>query len=177
IMISHRLDEVFAVCDRITVMRNGATITAADIADTTREEVVHNMVGDVAAPVRGNRADTGSAQVTLEARNRTNFRVSGVSFKAHRGEILGLAGLQGQGQSALLQGLFGARPFTSGELAFEGNSLSIKRPGQAVRQGFAYVSGDRARDAALGGRSIFENLVSALTVRERLEIVNPGKLK
>ncbi|WP_332711726.1 sugar ABC transporter ATP-binding protein [Pelagibacterium mangrovi] len=177
IMISHRLDEVFAVCDRITVMRNGATITAADIADTTREEVVHNMVGDVAAPVRGNRTENASAQVTLEARNLTNFRVSGVSLKAHRGEILGLAGLQGQGQSALLQGLFGARPFTSGELAFEGNQLSIKRPGQAVRHGFAYVSGDRARDAALGGRSIFENLVSALTVRERLKIVDPGKLK
>ncbi|WMT86623.1 sugar ABC transporter ATP-binding protein [Pelagibacterium sp. 26DY04] len=177
IMISHRLDEVFAVCDRITVMRNGATITSVDTAATTREEVVHNMVGDVTAPARRDRSAEPAGEVTLEVRNLRNFRVSNVSLKAHRGEILGLAGLQGQGQSALLQGLFGARPFTEGELRFEGRALSIKRPGQAVREGFAYVSGDRARDAALGGRSIFENLVSALTVRERLKIVNPGTLK
>ena len=176
IMISHRLDEVFAVCDRITVMRNGATITAVDTASTTREEIVHHMIGDVAAPAQRERG-AAAGEVTLEIRNASNFRVSNVSLKAHRGEILGLAGLQGQGQSALLQGLFGARPFTSGELTFETRQLSIRRPGQAVREGFAYVSGDRARDAALGGRSIFENLVSALTVRERLKIVNPGVLK
>ena len=177
IMISHRLDEVFAVCDRITVMRNGVTVTAADTAATTREEVVHNMVGDVQAPARHNRLDEATAPVALEVRDLSNFRVSGVSLKAHRGEILGLAGLQGQGQSALLQGLFGARPFTEGEVIFEDRPLSIRRPGQAVREGFAYVSGDRGRDAALSGRSIFENLVSALTVRERLKLVNPAKLK
>lgn len=177
IMISHRLDEVFAVCDRVTVMRNGATINTNDTAATTRDDVVRDMIGDVHAPAPRNRMIGPDAEIVLGLKSASNFRVSSVSLSARKGEILGLAGLQGQGQSALLQGIFGARPFTEGEVAFNGKPLTIKRPGQAVRQGIAYVSGDRGRDAALGGRSIFENLVSALTVRERLKIVDPTKLK
>lgn len=176
IMISHRLDEVFAVCDRITVMRNGATITDLDTAATTREAVVHDMVGDVraAAPKSAAVADGSPALIVSDARNG-NLR--GVSFEARRGEILGLAGLQGQGQSALLKSLFGSEPLTSGTIAFEGTSLAIRMPSHAVMNGFAYVSGDRGRDASFQGRSIFENIVAALAVRNRLKIIRPANLK
>ncbi|WP_197504081.1 ATP-binding cassette domain-containing protein [Ketogulonicigenium vulgare] len=175
IMISHRLDEVFAVCDRITVMRNGKTVAALETAQTNRDEVVHHMVGDVPAPPP--RTAGRASEVTLKVSGATNARLRGVSFEAHRGEILGLAGLQGQGQSALLQGLFGAMPFSSGSVAHGGKQLSLRAPGQAVHQGFAYISGDRGRDASFGGRSIFENLVAATTVREKKLLVNHRSLR
>ncbi|MFN6983649.1 MAG: sugar ABC transporter ATP-binding protein [Rhizobium oryzihabitans] len=167
IMISHRLDEVFAVCDRITVMRNGAT---------TREAVVHDMVGDVrAAPARQQgRAD---AAPSLKVTDVAGEGVRGVTLEAYPGEIVGLAGLQGQGQSALLKGLFGASPFAAGQIQFEGRDVVIGKPSQAVHNGFAYVSGDRGRDASLQGRSIFENLVAALMVREKMRLVRPATLK
>lgn len=177
IMISHRLDEVFAVCDRITVMRNGATIVSLETAETTREAVVRHMVGEVGA-VATRRKPADAAEVpALKVSGAANARLAEASFSARKGEILGLAGLQGQGQSALLQGLFGALPFTAGSVTFEGRALDLRRPGHAVREGFAYVSGDRGRDAAFGGRSIFENLVAALNRREGRILINPGELR
>ncbi|MBD9388837.1 sugar ABC transporter ATP-binding protein [Agrobacterium sp. AGB01] len=176
IMISHRLDEVFAVCDRITVMRNGATISELDTSTTTREAVVHDMVGDVrAAPAR--QQGRLAAPASLKVEDATSTGVRGVTLEAYPGEILGLAGLQGQGQSALLKGLFGANPFTSGDVQFAGQKVTIAKPAQAVHNGFAYVSGDRGRDASLQGRSIFENLVAALMVREKKKLIRPASLK
>ncbi|GHC70380.1 sugar ABC transporter ATP-binding protein [Limoniibacter endophyticus] len=177
IMISHRLDEVFAVCDRITVMRNGATVAALNAAETTRDIVVGHMIGQLAHDAPPSRTGEVEGDVALRLLEVSNARVRGISFEARKGEIVGLAGLQGQGQSAVLQGLFGSLPFSSGSIAFEGKKIVLARPGQAVRNGFAYVSGDRARDAALQGRSIFENLIAALTVREGKKIVSPSSLK
>ncbi|MBM7321684.1 sugar ABC transporter ATP-binding protein, partial [Agrobacterium sp. S2] len=97
--------------------------------------------------------------------------------EAYPGEIVGLAGLQGQGQSALLKGLFGATPFATGQTWFDGREITIGKPSHAVHNGFAYVSGDRGRDASLQGRSIFENLVAALMVREKMRLVRPATLK
>lgn len=176
IMISHRLDEVFAVCDRATIMRNGATIAERTIADTTREAIVHDMVGEVrVAEARPERESLSAPSLTVKAAQNSGVR--GVEFQACSGEILGLAGLQGQGQSALLRGLFGADPLVSGDIGFEGRAVSIRKPADAVMNGFAYVSGDRGRDGALQGRSIFENLVAALAVRKRLQVIRPGALK
>lgn len=176
IMISHRLDEVFAVCDRITVMRNGATITERDTAATTREAVVHDMVGEVRAAAAKTPLRV-SQSPALRVNDAVNGAVRGVTFDAYAGEILGLAGLQGQGQSALLKGLFGSEVFSSGTIEFENTKLDIRKPANAVFNGFAYVSGDRGRDAAFQGRSIFENLVAALTVREKMKLVRPASLK
>lgn len=176
IMISHRLDEVFAVCDRITVMRNGATVAELKTTETSREAVVHEMVGEVrAASARTENRDVADPSlVVVDARNGG---LRGVSFSAHPGEILGLAGLQGQGQSALLRGLFGSEPFSQGTLTFEGRQVQHRRPADGVMNGAAYVSGDRGRDAAFPGRSIFENIVAALAVRKRMKIIRPARLK
>lgn len=176
ILISHRLDEVFAVSDRITVMRNGATVAEFETAATSRAAVVEAMVGHVreAAP-RSGEAVAAAPSLVLDAVSGPGAR--GVSLAARPGEILGLAGLQGQGQSALLKGLFGYQPFTGGTVDYRGERLAIVRPAQAVRHGFAYISGDRGRDAALPGRSIFENLIAALIVREKKFLLRPGELE
>jgi ribose transport system ATP-binding protein len=180
IMISHRLDEVFDISDRITVMRNGQTTAELETAAITQSEVVMHMIGkstDSTAP----RQPLASSlppqrEPRLVARNLSSSRLKNISLELRPGEIVGLGGLQGQGQSALLQSLFGALPIDIGNISLDGQPISLTRPGVAIRNGFAYVSGDRARDAALAGRSIFENLVVALIMRERRSLIPRGSL-
>lgn len=177
LMISHRLDEVFAVSDRITVMRGGVTVAELVTAETDRDAVVRHMVGDARIhPVTSRRQPPADAAPRLTAAGVTNARVRGVSLQLKPGEIVGLGGLQGQGQSALLQGLFGALPFTAGAVTIADEPVAVTTTAQAIRRGLAYVSGDRGRDAALTGRSIFENLVAALLVREKRRLVRPAEL-
>jgi ribose transport system ATP-binding protein len=179
ILITHRMDEVFAISDRITVMRNGESVASYATPETSRNEVVHAMVGDTSAlaerTARPARAPGKAPLLTVE--NVTSRRLAGVSFTLAPGEILGLGGLQGQGQSALLQGLFGAQPFASGTVRRGDRPVALRRPAQAMREGFAYVSGDRGRDAALHGRSIFENVAAASLAREGGLLVRPRALK
>lgn len=178
IFISHRMDEIFEIADRITVMRNGATVASYATAKTDRDTVVHAMVGEVTIHDRVARdapAATGTPRLML--RNAQSRRLNDVSLTLRPGEILGLGGLQGQGQSSLLQGLFGALPFSAGTIEIDGKPVAIKTPADAIRNGLAYVSGDRGRDAAFHGRSIFENIAAASLVKERRAVFWPSNLK
>lgn len=177
IMISHRLDEVFAVCDRITVMRNGATVAALDVSATDRAAVVQHMVGQVDLPPKPVRAAGRSGPPLLALDSLSGARFRDVSLEIRPGEVVGLAGLQGQGQSALLRGLFGAEPVLGGAMSLDGVDTGIRRPGDAVRRGIAYVSGDRGRDAALHGRSIFENVVAGILSRETVRVLRAKPLR
>lgn len=177
IFISHRMDEIFAICDRITVMRNGATVASFTTAATTRDAVVHAMVGEVSILERVQRNITPNPTPRLVAEGLASRRLDNVSFTVQPGEILGLGGLQGQGQSAVLRGLFGADPLTGGRVLIDGRPAGVKKPADGIRAGLAYVSGDRGRDAAYHGRSIFENIVSASLVKERRAFIWPANMK
>lgn len=176
VFISHRLDEVFAICDRITVMRNGETVAEVATTDVTQEDVVRLMIGDIRrAEKRVGPTDPGRNPI-LEIAHVGGGRLRDVSLAITPGEIVGLGGLQGQGQSALLRGLFGIHQLRGGSLRLDGQDVRIRRPSQAVSRGLAYVSGDRVADSVLPGRSIFENLVAAVLVRERRFLVRVGSL-
>jgi len=176
VFISHRLDEVFAICDRITVMRNGETVAEVATADVTQEDVVRLMIGDIRrAEKRLGQSDPGRDPI-LEIAHVGGGRLRDVSLAIAPGEIVGLGGLQGQGQSALLRGLFGIHQLRGGSLRLDGQDVRIRRPSHAVSRGLAYVSGDRVADSVLPGRSIFENLVAAVLVRERRFLVRVGSL-
>ncbi len=180
ILISHRMNEVFAIADRITVMRNGATVADLVTAETDRDTVVRLMVGETyqrAGEREKPPVGTWTVPPVLEAANLAGPRTHDVSLAVRPGEILGLGGLQGQGQSRLLRGLFAAEPFSGGTIRLGGRPVALRSPREAVRQGLAYVSGDRGRDAALHGRSIFENVASAAIVSEGRTIVSPARLK
>jgi ribose transport system ATP-binding protein len=177
IFISHRMDEVFAISDRITVMRNGATVASFGTAETNRDAVVHAMVGELAVHERKAASIRIAGEPRLVVQNLTSRRLHGLSFALHRGEILGLGGLQGQGQSSTLRGLFGADPLSGGSIQLDGAPLHIRKPADAIRAGFAYLSGDRGRDAAFHGRSIFENVAAASLVKEAHRLVWPARLK
>lgn len=172
IFTSHRLDEIFAVCNRATVLRNGRTIGTVELADTTQADLVRMMTGHAAdealAPPPPHEEPAAERPAVLSVRNLATAKLKDVSFDVHAGEILGLGGLQGQGQSELLAALFGAEPIGSGTVSLEGQPLKLHRPGQAVRAGIAFVPGNRGRQGLLGARPILENLAVPSMARRAL---------
>jgi rhamnose transport system ATP-binding protein len=146
IYISHRLDEVLAIADRVTVLRDGRTVTTRPAAGLTAKELVSFMVGDELPEPAVHQRGRG-AQPALEARGLTS-RTAGirdVSFVLTRGEILGLAGLVGSGRTQLAETLFGVTPADTGELLVAGRPRRIASPRDAIQAGLAYVPEDRRR--------------------------------
>jgi len=171
IFISHRMDEVFAIADRITVMRNGATVTTARAAETTRDELVKAMVGAEQASATQPTRHRPVAQPVLTVADFSAGKLAHVSFALRRGEILGLGGLHGQGQSDLLRALYGVIPVRAGAVEIAGRRFQPKRPITAMRRSMAYVSGDRAKNGVMASRPIFENLVVSVLARNRGRVV------
>jgi ribose transport system ATP-binding protein len=177
IFITHRMDEMFEIADRVTVMRNGLTVMTCTTAETTRERVVEAMVGTAIETHAQRRQHAPGDRIALEVENLHAGKLSGITLKLRRGEILGLGGLHRQGQSELLRALFGARPIESGSVRVNGELVTLKGPRAAMRRSMAYVSGDRARHGVLAIRPIFENLVLSLLARDRRMIVRQGSLE
>jgi ribose transport system ATP-binding protein len=159
VIITHRMEELFAVADRATVLRNGMVVGKLEMCQTSREQIVELMTGEAQhareRSVRG--SSTGKTLVQLELRHSGKLR--DITLELHAGEIVGLGGLQGQGQSELLLTLFGAIPLETGTLTLEGQTRRFRHPAEAMRARLAYVPGDRNREGLLGGRPIMENLM------------------
>ena len=146
IYISHRLEELKAIADRVTVMRDGKTIETLPIADASRDKVISLMVGRVIYESAPEIPENPSEEVVLEVRNLNRGRaLRDVSFKLRKGEILGFAGLMGAGRTEAARVIFGADPMDSGEIYVNGKLVQIKSPQDAVRQSIGYLSEDRKR--------------------------------
>ncbi|WP_210505547.1 sugar ABC transporter ATP-binding protein [Naasia sp. SYSU D00057] len=166
VFVSHRLEEVMTICDRATILRTGRTVATLTIAETSESELVRTMVGDVAQAER--RAELARTDdMVLRVRGLTAPGVSDVDLDVHRGEILGLGGLQGQGQSELLLALFGATPIRAGEIELNGRRVANTSVVKATGNGFALVPGDRGSQGLFMQRAIQENL-SIVSLRRRL---------
>ncbi len=158
IYISHRLDEVFAIADRITVLRDGETIATRATREVERGELIRLMVGrelDAVFPKRS----VATADVALALHEVTN-RAAGVhdvSLSVRRGEILGLAGLVGSGRTQLAEILFGLTPAESGEIRVQGAAVRITSPADAIRVGIGYVPEDRRQHGVVLDMSIAAN--------------------
>lgn len=158
--ISHRLEEIFAVCDRVTVLRDGRHAGTLDVGACTSAEVVGLMTGrDVAAAPDQHPPAPGAAllQVT-ELRTR---RLRGLSFSLAQGEVLGLYGLKGSGRAALARALFGLEARTGGALHVGGAAVAIRRPRDAIRLGLAYAGRDRKQSGLIPNLDVGENLTIA----------------
>ena len=159
IFISHRMEEVFSIADQASVLRSGKTVGTADLKETTEEELVGLMIEGGSAPGRAEkRAEASGRTALLETENLRSSVLEGISLELREGEILGLGGLQGQGQPDLLLALFGAVPHW-GTVRLVGEDVRISHPRQAMRRGLAYVPGDRGGEGLLPIRSILENLL------------------
>jgi ribose transport system ATP-binding protein len=144
IYISHRLEELKQITDRITVMRDGRYIDTVDTKETPTDTIINMMVGRTILQATPEVPENASQEVVLEARNLNRGRtVKDVSFVLKKGEILGFAGLMGAGRTEVARAIFGADVIDSGEIYIHGEQVKIKSPGDAVKNGIAYLSEDR----------------------------------
>ena len=146
IYISHRLEEVFDLCDRATVLRDGAKVATVPVAGMTTEKLVALMVGRDLPPVQRVRALDGSP-VVLEVAGLSGKRYEDVSFSVRQGEILGLYGLVGAGRTDVMRGIFGADPVTAGHVAIEGRRIVPSSCGQMIQAGVGLVCEDRKSES------------------------------
>lgn len=162
VYISHRMDELHRVCDRITVMRDGRYIATTPAQRITTDQIIAQMVGREIYESHHPHGDTSKNETVLEAAHLTRGRaVRDVSFELHKGEILGFAGLMGAGRTETMRLIFGADPLEGGEIRVNGKKALIRQPRDAVRYGIGYLSEDRKRFGLALGMSVKVNTVMA----------------
>ena len=161
VYISHRLEEILAIADRITVLRDGETVAVRNAADVSQPELIQLMVGRSIASVYPKR-EVPIGDVALEVRGLDNPHAGlrGISFEVRRGEILGFAGLVGSGRTELAQTLFGLTP-VSADVLLDGRSVRIDSPGDAIRNGIAYLPEDRRQHGVILDMPIAQNITMA----------------
>jgi ribose transport system ATP-binding protein len=162
VYISHRLDELADIADRVTVLRDGRTISTDDFAATTVEQVVSHMVGRALDDVFPERHSRPTTEVLLKVSDLTRKDVFGpVGFELRRGEILGFSGLMGSGRTEVARAVFGADPTDAGRVELNGHLLSIRSPIDAIRHGIAYLSEDRKGNGLALQMSVAQNVTLA----------------
>lgn len=159
VFISHKLDEVFAVCDEVTVLRDGEYIGSSPIHDITRDKLISMMVGREVKDIYPPLSKAGRDRL-LEVRNLTSEGVfHNISLTLNKGEILGFAGMMGAGRSEIVRAIFGLDRFDSGNILLEGKPIRIRSVEDAIRSGIAMVTEDRSIYGFVGVRSIRDNVV------------------
>ena len=165
IYISHRLDELFEICDRVSILRDGKYIDTVNIADTDKQGLIKLMVGRELSenyPVKDNKP---SDEVVLEVNNLSGNGVRDISFQLHRGEILGFAGLVGAGRTELMHLIYGAAGIEAGTVTMNGQQLSIRTPSDAMKAGIGLIPEDRKWQGCFLDKPIFWN-VSISNIKE-----------
>ena len=163
IYISHRMDEITRISDRVTVMRDGEYVDTVDTASVTKDDIVKMMVGRVIYGEQKAASEVApDAPVVLEVKNlNAGKEVKNVDFNLRKGEILGFAGLMGAGRTEVARALYGADPRQTGEIYINGELVNIKTPEQAVKHGICYLSEDRKRYGLMLDKSVTENTTIA----------------
>jgi ribose transport system ATP-binding protein len=164
IFISHRLREVFDIADKITVLKDGQLIKTVIKTDVNPSDVIFLMVGrtlDHYFPPLGAPEDFG--EVVLKVTNASNQILSDINFELRRGEVLGVAGLQGSGRTELAQSLFGVMPFKEGNMELHGKAIAVKNPAKAIKNKMGFVTEDRKSEGLASRQPIRDNML--LTVR------------
>lgn len=180
VYISHRLEELKQISDRITVMRDGRYVGTEDAAAIPIERIISMMVGRTIYESAPEVPEHPSEEIVLEARNLNRGNViRDVSFKLKKGEILGFAGLMGAGRTEVARAVFGADPLDSGEIYVHGKKANIKHPRDAVRYGIGYLSEDRKRYGLAVGLDVEANIVLAAFEKflGKLGVVNSNKTR
>ncbi len=164
IYISHRMDEIKTISDRITVMRDGEYVGTVDTDSVTKDEIINMMIGRVVYEDPKTHSEVPEdAETVLEVKNLTSGNLfKNVSFKLRKGEVLGFSGLMGAGRTEVARAIFGADPIDSGEIYVNGKPVSIKSPKDAVNLGIGYLSEDRTirADARQIGRGEYRACVA-----------------
>lgn len=179
VYISHRMDEIKVITDRVTVMRDGTYVGTLITKDCTKDDIINMMVGRVIyEDPKTESSVPKDAPVVLKVENLNAGRmVQDVSFELHKGEILGFSGLMGAGRTETARAIFGADPKTSGNIYINGQKVEINSPQDAVECGIGYLSEDRKRFGIVVQKSVaenstmaaLENFVSGLFINKKSE--------
>lgn len=178
IVISHKMEEITEVGDKVTIMRSGSLVGTVNVADATGDKIIHMMVGDKDLLKRKRTSDQlADAEPVLEVVNLNSSILRNVSFNLRYGEILGLGGLQGQGQSEVLLSLFGSHPCEMETIKIDGEEVSIRSTIEAMRHSLGYISGDRKKAGVFLTRPIFENLVLCHLIKDKRRLFSKNRLR
>jgi ribose transport system ATP-binding protein len=172
VYISHRLKEIFEICDDVTILRDGQFIAEKSVSEIDEDMLIEMMVGrklEEQYPY----LDSNNGQVILKVNDVENEFVHGVSFELKKGEILGVAGLMGAGRTELAKSLFGHYKIRSGNVQLDGHAVILKSEKHAIESGITYVSEDRKKDGLVLGMSVKENMsMSALKRLAKSGVIN-----
>lgn len=164
IYISHRLDEIFEIGDRVTVMRDGKHVATNAVCDVTREDIIRMMVGrELTEEYPKEFFDRGAERLRVEGLSRAGA-FEEVSFSLHTGEIVGLTGLVGAGRTEVARAIFGADRKSAGQIVLDGQPVEVRTPQDAIRYGIGLLTEDRKN----------QGLVLGMTVRENTTLANLG---
>jgi ribose transport system ATP-binding protein len=164
IYISHRLEEIFEICDRVSVLRDGEYVVTKDIKTTNREELVSYMVGRTLGEDYP-EITTNADEIVLEVNNISNSKLSDISFNLKKGEILGFGGLVGAGRTELGMAIFGSDSIDGGEIVLKGKKANIKSPLAAIKKGIGLLPEDRKQHGLLLELSIKNNITLGILDR------------
>ncbi|BCS89800.1 ribose ABC transporter ATP-binding protein RbsA [Pseudodesulfovibrio sediminis] len=157
VYISHRLKEIFAICDDVTVLRDGQYISESDVSDITEDQLIEMMVGR-RLEEQFPRVYVEPGPTSLEVKHLSGPCLKDISLAVREGEILGISGLMGAGRTELMKALFGAYPVEGGVISMFGEEVRIASPQDALEAGIAYISEDRKADGLILGLSVKENM-------------------
>jgi ribose transport system ATP-binding protein len=175
IYITHRLEEVFQIADRVTVLKDGLLVDSASVRYYTRDKLVHQMVGrefDHYFPPKAGVDDIGETILDVSDLD-AGKELHDISFKINRGEVVGFAGLEGSGRTKLARVLFGADKFDNGRITLYGSKVRFRSPVDAIRSGFGLISEDRKKEGLILSMSLKPNVaLPSLGARQFFGLIN-----
>ncbi|MDB5055817.1 MAG: hypothetical protein JWM44_3867 [Bacilli bacterium] len=168
ILITHRMEEIFQICDEAVVLKDGRMTKTEKVSNLTRDDLIQAMVGrEVTQTFPPKRSLGTPCEPMLILKGiRDGHKLYDINLEVPKGMIIGIGGLEGQGQRQLARGLFGIDPFSEGEFILEGERITLRSPNQAMKRGFAYIPDDRKA----------EGLILPLSVRENMSLLNFDKI-
>ncbi|MDO5111531.1 MAG: sugar ABC transporter ATP-binding protein [Clostridia bacterium] len=177
IYISHRMEEIFEICDRVSVFRDGTYVGARDMDGVTREELIHLMVGRKVTSVFP-KVDCPIGDEVFRVEGLCGNGFEDISFTVHAGEIVGLSGLVGSGRSETVRAIFGLDPIKKGKMFLNGKEINIKNPRSAIKKDICMVNEDRKAYGLCLFRSLRENIsLPTLPDRQRKPLINQQREK
>lgn len=159
VYISHRMEEIFEICDVITVMRDGISVDTKDISETNYDEIVKKMVGREITDYYPNKTNKIREKIfEVQNLNRKGL-FSDINFYVHSGEILGFSGLMGSGRTEIMRAIFGLDKLSSGKILLNNKVLEIKTPADAIKNGIGFITEDRKDEGLILNESINDNII------------------
>jgi len=172
IYVTHRMNEIFEICDTATIMRSGQTVAHVSTGEVTLDEIVFYMTGqrpDTEEILETESLDHDGRDLILDVEHMELYpKVHDISLKAYKGEIVGIGGLEGQGQPEFIRAVLGLTRPEEGTIAYMGEAVHFRSPADAVRHGIGFISGERNREAMFPDRSVGENVFAGSAAKGAL---------